>query len=306
MKVLLTGATGFIGSHVARTLTSQGHEVHAIVHPDDDMWRIRDILPSLRIVRADLLDSAFCLQASGFDVGIHLAWYVEPGKYLEAPQNKQWVQASLRLARALNNSGCSRFVAAGTCFEYAPSDPPQQESARTKPSTLYVQSKLELFHTLQSVGIECAWVRFFYQYGPHEDPRRLVPVIINTLLSGQEVKLVPGDRTRDYLYIEDVASAVCAVAQSRITGAVNIGSGLPVTVRDIALEIGQLLGRVDLIKLGALPYSASEPMHLLADNTKLREGTGWKPRVSLDDGLRETVEWWKSQQRPKPPTPSAH
>ena len=205
----------------------------------------------------------------------------------------------------LKDSGCQRFIAAGTCFEYATSDPPQRESTPTKPSTLYVQSKLELLHALQSVGIEFAWVRFFYQYGPHEDSRRLVPVIINSLLNAQEVKLVPGDRTRDYLYIEDVASAVCAVAQSDVTGPVNIGSGSPVTVRDLALKIGQLLNRPELIKIGALPYSANEPMHLLADNTKLR-GTGWRPVVSLDDGLRQTVEWWKSQQRPRPPTAPAH
>jgi nucleoside-diphosphate-sugar epimerase len=305
VKVLLTGGTGFIGSHIARTLVRASHKVHAIVRPDDNMWRVGDILPSLRIIRADLLDPAFSLQPASFDVGIHLAWYVEPGKYLEGPQNKQWVEASLRLARTLKNLGCRRFVAAGTCFEYAPSDPPQRETTLTKPSTLYVQSKLELFHALQSVGIEFAWVRFFYQYGPHEDPRRLVPVIINSLLNAQEVKLVPGDRTRDYLYIEDVASAVCAVAQSRITGAVNIGSGVPVTVRDVALKIGDLLDRVDLIKVGALPHSANEPMHLLADNTKLR-GTGWKPLVSLDAGLRQTVEWWKSQSCSTPPTSSGH
>jgi nucleoside-diphosphate-sugar epimerase len=306
LKVLLTGATGFIGSHVARALVRASHEVHAIVRPDDNMWRIQDILPALRVIRANILDSAFSLQPSVFDACIHLAWYVEPGKYLEAPENKQWVEASLRLARTLKDSGCRRFVAAGTCFEYAPSDPPQRETSHTEPSTLYVQSKLELFHALQTVGIEFAWVRFFYQYGPQEDPRRLVPVIINSLLNAQEAKLVAGDRTRDYLYIEDVASAVCAVAQSKITGAVNIGSSVPITVRDVALKIGNLLDRVDLIKVGALPYSASEPMHLLADNTKLRQGTGWRPGISLNDGLRQTVDWWKSQQRPKPPTPLTH
>ena len=305
MKILLTGATGFIGSHVARTLVRTSHEVHAIVRPDDEMWRIRDILPSLHIVRADLLDATFTLPPVTFDACIHLAWYVEPGKYLESPQNKEWVETSLRLARVLKDSGCQRFIAAGTCFEYATSDPPQRESTPTKPSTLYVQSKLKLLHALQSVGIEFAWVRFFYQYGPHEDSRRLVPVIINSLLNAQEVKLVPGDRTRDYLYIEDVASAVCAVAQSDVTGPVNIGSGSPTTVRDLALKIGQMLNRPELIRIGALPYSANEPMHLLADNTKLR-GTGWSPVISLDDGLRQTVEWWKSQQRPRQPIVPAH
>jgi UDP-glucuronate decarboxylase len=296
VKILLTGATGFIGSHVARELVRQGHEVHALVQPQSDLSRIVDIRKtSFHLIERDLLVPALTLSSSPFDLGIHLAWYVEPGKYLHAPQNKDWVQASLRLARALKDAGCRRFVAAGTCFEYVTSDPPQRESTPTAPSTLYVQSKLELLHALPSVGIDFAWVRFFYQYGPDEDPRRLVPVVINLLRRGQEAPLVVGDRIRDYLHIEDVASAVCAVAQSKLIGAVNIGSGEPVTVRDIALKIGELLDRVDLIKLGALPYAANEPMHLLADNSKLREGTGWKPRYPLVEGLRQTIDWWRSR-----------
>jgi len=295
VKIPVTGAAGFIGSHIARELVRQGHEVHAVVLPGIDRSRVADVAPSLRFIEADLLAPSVARADRRFDLCLHLAWYVEPGKYLHAPQNREWVGASLELARRLRDEGCQRFVAAGTCFEYATSDPPQSESTPTAPTTVYAQSKLELFQALPSVGIDFAWVRFFYQYGPYEDPRRLVPVVINLLRQGQEARLVTGDRIRDYLHIEDVASAVCAVAQSKLTGAVNIGSGVPVTVRDIAWKIGELLGRVDLIKLGAFPDSPTEPMHLLADNTKLRQGTGWKPRYSLEDGLRQTIEWWKGR-----------
>ena len=305
MKVLLTGGAGFIGSHVARQLVREGHEVHALVRAQTNLWRVEDIRSNLRLVVGDILDSSFILDPSSFDVCIHLAWYVEPGKYLHAPQNKDWVEASLRLARLLQDMGCRRFVGAGTCFEYAQSDEPLRETNATAPSTIYTQSKLDLFAALQSLDMEVAWLRFFYQYGPYEDPRRFVPVVINSLLRGQEAKLVPGDRRRDYLHIEDDASAVTAVAQSKLTGAVNIGSGVPVTVREIALKLGQILDRLDLIKLGALPYSPSEPMNIVADNTKLRS-TGWKPRFSLDEGLRQTVEWWKSRQRPTPSATSAN
>jgi UDP-glucuronate decarboxylase len=295
VKVLLTGAAGFIGSHVARQLVRQNHEVHALVRPGSELWRVSDIKSSLHIVHGDLVDPSFVFQPGPYDLCIHLAWNVEPGKYLHPPQNEDWVAASLRLANALRDAGCRRFIGTGSSFEYAPSDLPQRESGPTKPSTPYGKSKLELFTALQSSGNELAWVRPFYLYGPAEDPRRLVPVVINSLLRDQETKLVPGDRLRDYLHVEDVASAVCAVAASRLTGAVNIASGVPVTVREIALKIGEELQRVELVKLGALPYAADEPPHLLADNTKLREGTGWKPRYPLAEGLRQTIKWWKSR-----------
>jgi UDP-glucuronate decarboxylase len=295
VKILITGAAGFIGSHIARQLVREGHEVHAVVRPETKLWRIADIQPSLHLIRGDLLVPSTDFHSPSFDACIHLAWYVEPGKYLHSSLNKDWVEASLRLARHLKETGCRRFVAAGTCFEYAASEPPQRESTPTAPTTLYVQSKLELLHALPTVGIDFAWVRFFYQYGPYEDARRLMPVIINSLKRGEEAKLVPGDRIRDYLHIEDVASAVCAIAQSKLAGAVNVGSGAPVTIRDIAVKIGELLDRPDLIKLGAFPWSPTEPLDILADNTKLREGTGWKPRYNLEDGLRQTIDWWKSR-----------
>ena len=229
MKVLLTGAAGFIGSHVARQLVRDGHEVHAIVRPQTDLARVTDILPALQLIRGDLLDSSFKSRFSAFDLCIHLAWYVEPGKYLQSPLNKDWIEASLRLVRSAKGADCPRFVLAGTCFEYATSEPPQSEATPLEPSTSYVRAKIDLLQALSSLDVNFAWVRFFYQYGPYEDPRRLVPVLINKLLRGETTPLVPGDRIRDYLHIEDVASAVCAVAQSKLNGPINIGSGEPVT-----------------------------------------------------------------------------
>jgi len=92
-----------------------------------------------------------------------------------------------------------------------------------------------------------------------------------------------------------VAGAVCAVARSNLTGAVNVGSGQPVTVREIAETIAALLGRPDLIALGVQPYIPGDPMHIVADNKRLRQNTDWKPQCDLETGLRETIEWWKFQ-----------
>jgi UDP-glucuronate decarboxylase len=292
MRILLTGATGFIGAHVTRALVRNGHKVHALVRSGSDLSRIADVKDSLRLVAGDLLGDK--IPPLDFPLCIHLAWYVEPGKYLESRLNTRWVEASLRFARTAHRNGCLRFVAAGTCFEYAMSAQPLSESSPTSPRSLYAESKLALFHALQSLGMEVAWTRFFYQYGPHEDPRRLFPHIIRALMRGEPAKLTPGEQVRDFLHVEDVASAVAAVASSELTGAVNIGSGNPVTVREIAVKIGDLLGRRGLIEAGAMPYAPNDPMYVIADNTKLRS-TGWKPRYDLDAGLRQTIEWWRTR-----------
>ncbi len=229
MRILLTGGAGFIGSHIARELVRQGHEVHASCSRGVDLLaHCRRGHSSLHFIKGRFAGSASVLQpVGGFDLGLHLAWYVEPGKYLhprktglDRCQPATGAPASKR--KAADVSSRPEHVSS-----MPPSDPPQSESTPTAHRPLlYAQSKLELFQALPSVGIDFAWVRFFYQYGPYEDPRRLVPVVINLLRQGQEAKLVTGDRMRDYLHIEDVASAVCAVAQSKLTGAVNIGSGV--------------------------------------------------------------------------------
>jgi nucleoside-diphosphate-sugar epimerase len=292
MKVLLTGATGFIGAHVARALVGDGHEVHALVRAGSDPTRLADLKQTLHIVEGDLLSGQ--LPPLNCPLCIHLAWYVEPGKYLESPLNTRWVEISLQLARAAEQAGCKRFLAAGTCLEYAVSEQPLNESSPAGPRSLYAESKLALFHALQSLVMEIAWTRFFYQYGPRENARRLVPHIIRALLQRQPVKLTPGEQVRDFLHVEDVASAVVAVANSHLTGAVNIGSGKGTAVRDLAWKLGDILGQRELIEPGAVPYSPNDPMYLVADNTKLRS-TGWKPRYDLDAGLRRTIEWWRTR-----------
>lgn len=299
MKILLSGATGFIGSHVARQLLGEGHEVHALVRPKSDLSRIADIESSLHLISADLLQYPFTVIHEPFPICIHLAWYVEPGKYLAAPQNLDFLSASLRLARQMAEAGCKRFVAAGTCFEYDTDAGTLSESSTVLPRNLYSACKLALFLTLEqfcrTAGMEFAWTRFFYQYGPFEDSRRLVPSVINALLHGKPAQLTPGEQIRDFLHITDVAAAVCIVARSRLTGAVNIGSGQPVTVGELARKIGNLMGKPELVKLGTLPYPPGEPMRIVADNTRLRKETDWQPRFDLDAGLRQTIDWWKSR-----------
>jgi nucleoside-diphosphate-sugar epimerase len=300
MKVLITGASGFVGSHVARLLVAEGCEVYALVRESSNRWRIRDILPSMYLRQSDLV--AFenvntYLQEIKPELCIHLAWYAVPGKYLNSQENLDSIQASLNLFSQLAELGCKRFVGIGTCFEYDLSLGYLSESSLTKPITLYAATKVALSTILQQFAqiteMEVAWIRLFYQYGPMEDERRLIPGIISSLLRDEVVKTTKGEQIRDFLHIEDVASAIWAVAKSNVSGVVNVGSGQPVTVGQIALELGNLLGKPDLIHLGALPYRPNDPMFICANNELLRKQTDWMPKYNLTTGLKNTIEWYK-------------
>jgi nucleoside-diphosphate-sugar epimerase len=284
MRVLLTGATGFIGSHVARELLRQGHEVHCSLRPGSDRRRIDDLAARL------------CFHEGGIDslpiepdLAVHMAWYAVPGKYLSAPENRACLEESRRLLARLR----CRVVFAGTCFEFDTRLGALREDSPVRPTSLYAECKDALRRDVEARP-DSAWVRFFYQYGPWEDERRLVPAVIRGLLKGEPVKLSPGEQKRDFLHVEDVAAAVVAVAGSRLRGCVNIGSGAAPSVREIASTLGGFAGRPELLQWGAVPYYEGEPMLIVADNAKLRS-TGWVPRYELAAGLRQTYDWWKSR-----------
>jgi nucleoside-diphosphate-sugar epimerase len=286
VKVLVTGATGFIGSHVARALLQGGHEVHAVVRPASDRRRIADIERALTVHIGEMdhvpVDP---------DVLIHLAWYAVPGRYLAAPENRECLAASLRLLR---RAAC-RVVCAGTCFEFDTSLGRLSEDSPTKPTSLYAESKDALRRELVERH-DAVWVRFFYQYGPWEDERRLVPSIMRALQRGEPAELSPGEQRRDFLHVEDVAAAVVAIATSGLTGPVNVGSGEAPSVKEIALTIASLAGRPELLRFGVIPHAPGEPMLILADNARLRS-TGWARRYSLEQGLRQTLDWWRDSPR---------
>lgn len=303
LKVLLTGAAGFIGSHVARLLAARGCDVHALVRPGGDASRINDVAPSLRLLSCDLADDA-AVASHVRDVRpeacVHLAWGVGRGGNLDGAENVHSLNASLRLALALAEAGCGRLVAAGTCFEYDTSDAGAgllSETSPTRPRTLYGASKLALWQVLERLSaagaFEVSWLRFFYLYGPGEDARRLVPSVILSLLEGREAEATAGEQVRDYLHVEDAADAVRAVLERGLTGVTNVGSGRPVAVREVVERIGELTGRPELIRLGALPYREGDPPYVCADAGRLAGGTGWSPRFGLEDGLRHTIRWWQ-------------
>jgi nucleoside-diphosphate-sugar epimerase len=300
MRVFITGASGFIGSQLARLMVNEKAEVHALLRPDSDPWRLGDTLGELKVVKGDLLhpEQGWLeeLETRQPEICFHFAWYAEPGVFLTSPLNLQYLAASLWLAEGLAKAGCKKLVMAGSFSEYDQELGYLSESSALKPNTPYGAAKVALYQALSlwapRVGVEVVWPRIFSVYGPMEHEKRFVPAVIVAALRGVTTRLSPGEQLRDYMHVSDTASAVWAVSQSDLTGPVNIGSGKPVAIGEIARQIGEMVGKPELIRLGDLPYRPGDPMFVCANTGKLAS-TGWKPNFDLESGLRDTIEWWK-------------
>ena len=295
-KVLVTGAGGFIGRYCLPLLVASGYEVHAAsskreAHRERDVhWHQVDLLDSEPTV--ELITK---LRPTHL---LHLAWCTVPGEYWTSLENFRWVQGSLTLLDAFVLQGGQRMVMAGTCAEYDwRYGYCSEHITPLVPATIYGGCK----HSLQTMvdffsrqtQLSSAWGRIFFLYGPHEHPVRLVPSVICSLLKGQVAQCSPGDKVRDLLFVEDVASAFVALLKSEVEGPVNIGSGAPVALKTVVSMIGEKLGSLDSIRMDEGDRCSDEPKLLVADVTKLGEQIKWKPRYNLETGLEHTIQWWK-------------
>jgi nucleoside-diphosphate-sugar epimerase len=292
-RVLLTGASGFIGRHTLAPLAERGYEVHAVARRPSQVgeaiWHVADLLDHGAVEQ--LLEEIRPTHL------LHLAWYAEHGKFWDAHENVDWVAASLRLLRAFNAYGGRRAVVAGSCAEYDWSGDCCDRQTPLDPATLYGISKnalRQVFETYsRSAGLSHAWGRIFFTYGPGEPPTRVVATVARALLSGKSVACTAGTQVRDFLYVADVADAFAALTDSAATGSFDVGSGHPLALRDLLLRLQDRAEAADLIEFGALP-PRDEPARIVADSGRLREHLGWRPGRSLDQGLDETLAWWRA------------
>lgn len=299
MKVFITGASGFIGSHVTRALIDAGHTVMALVTPGDNLWRIKDTLPHFEILQGSLQDTSHIqnhLRSWKPETCIHLAWYAEPGIYLNSKENLNSLQGSLNLLQVLSECGCKQFVGAGTCAEYKMKSDMLVETDKTEPETLYAASKLSFQMIGEQISAQSdmlfAWGRIFYPYGPQEDARRLIPSAILKLIKNEVFSASPGEQMRDYLHVTDVANAFLALAEKQAAGIFNICPAKPIAVKSLLNMIGELMGKTNLLAHGALPYREWEPMYIAGNNNKLK-AMGWVPSVDLRSGLHDTIKCWE-------------
>ncbi len=299
-RVMVTGATGFIGRHTLSILLAHGYEVHAISFSSDQPQ-----LDGIRWHRTNLLDAGAVSELVTTVAPSHLlhfAWFAVPGKYQASEENFRWCQAGIELLLAFARSGGQRAVFAGTCFEYdLRHGYCSEELTPCAPSSRYGVCKLSLAQIATAFppeSVSTAWGRIFYLYGPHESPARLVPSVILSLIRGERAPCTHGRQVRDFLHVEDVASAFVSLLESDARGVVNIGSGEPVTIRSIVERIASLLDAAGRIDFGAIEAASSDPAVVLAATGRIRGETVWSPHWPLADGLAATIDWWRAKPLP--------
>lgn len=302
MRLLITGATGFVGSSVVRSALGRGHEVVAVVRSRARGAALGDG-PDLRLVEADLTDGeAMRRLAAGAsaDAALHLAWAIDPD-YFDSPASIACVEGSLALLRGLIDARCPRVVFVGTHLELAPSDRDMDESAPVAPRGLYAVCKDALHRIadarLARTNTSFVWARLFNLYGPSQAEWAFVPSVVRHLLAGRRCPLTHGEQLRGFLHVRDAADALLTVGESRVGGVIHVDSDEVVRVRDLAERVGAHLDRSGLLAFGALEPSPADAPRVVASTIRLREAVGFQPRVGLDEGLRETIEWWRAQSK---------
>jgi len=301
LKVLVTGAGGFVGSHVARHLLASGSEVAALLRPGAHP-RLAEIKDRLTVFEGDLARPESWAEAVTKwqpEACIHAAWYAEPGRYLDSTENLTGLRSGLDLLEIAAQAGCRKIVMAGTCFEYDTDPGYLREDGPTKPLTLYAAAKLALNVVARQraaqLGVSLAWGRIFYVYGPWEDERRVVPALVLSMLRGEEFRATSGEQVRDYLHVADVASGLCALAERGCSGVFNVCSSEPVTMAQLMRTAAGIMGHPELLRLGARPPAQFDPPFIAGDNRRLKSEAGWGRRYDLESGLRETADWWRAR-----------
>ncbi|MDQ4145281.1 MAG: SDR family NAD(P)-dependent oxidoreductase [Actinomycetota bacterium] len=316
-KVLVTGAEGFIGSHLVDRLLLEGAEVTGLVHynPFGRWGWLQQKAKDVHIVPGDVRDGDRVLQAvTGVDVVFHLAALIGIPYSYEAPDSylQTNVMGTYNVANACRRAGIERLVQTSTSEVYGTArQVPIDEGHPLQPQSPYSASKiggdmlaLSFYH---SFGLPVAVVRPFNTYGPRQSARAIIPTVLTQLYSGSgEVRVGSLEPTRDFNYVEDTVDGFLAVARcDRAVGeVVNIGSGREVSIGDLVRLLFEVSGReADIVcETSRLRPVESEVQRLLCDNSRAWEWAGWKPKVTLEEGLRRTVEWFRANAREGPAT----
>lgn len=298
-RILITGGSGFIGQCLIEKLILKGYEIHSIVHSSTLPKQNGLVQHKIDLFDTDILNKF--LEANRFKNLIHLAWYVGKGCHSNNA-NLDWCITTLNLVKSFVENGGQKFAGAGSVSEYdykygyflEDETPPDTK-------TMYGTCKNSAYKILniycRQNNCDFKWFRIFNLYGKNEKSKRLMPSVINSCLKGEDIKVSDCLKFQDYLYIEDTVDGIIKVFESDIQGAVNICSGKPVQLRDIVNKIVKLTGFSGNVLWGAIPSAFEET--LTVGNCEKLKSLNWEPKYTLEEGLKQTIDWWRDKQKEK-------
>ncbi len=292
-RVLVTGASGFIGTHLTARLLAEGAEVHGIS-------RSERATAGMRWVMTDMTDAeglAAVVADVRPDIVFHLASHVTGSRDVEAvlPTMNDNLVGAVNLLLAASAAGCQRVVLTGSLEEPAGEEPEPDPVSPYAAAKFAASAYGRMFHRLY--GLSVVNLRVFMVYGPGQrDERKLVPYVITSLLRNAPPRLSSGVREVDWVYVDDVVDAylVAAVSDRAAGETLDVGSGALVTVRDLVEQIVRVMEPGVNPEFGALPDRTAERVRV-ADVGRTTQLTGWSPKTPLDEGLVRTIEWFSAR-----------
>jgi UDP-glucose 4-epimerase len=293
-KILVTGASGFLGSWVLKTLQIQGYSVLGLTRKNSNLWRISNI-SSIRVIRKDEADWGSVIRDEKPSIVIALDWNGVDNKSHDTEVQLTNISRALAIAQSCLESGVKTFIGFGSQAEIGPTKGMILEDTNGNPTTNYGKAKVELrkklFVLFDKTQIDFKWVRIFSTYGPLDTTQWFIPLAVHDLVNKKNFNMTFGEQSWNYLHAYDFANGVCTLIKSeKISGIINIGNNQQITILEVSKIIGEYLGLSQAIKVGAVPYRDDQVMTLHPDVTKM-ESLGWQPSIPLKTGIETTIDW---------------
>jgi len=301
-KVLVTGASGFIGSHLTERLLKEKADISIIKRENSSSVHLEPFKGKVKAFTCDLRNFEEVKKAIATtkpDIIFHLAAHASPERNIDSKlifNNNLF--GTINLFKALNGN-FDLFVNTGTCEEYGNGKTPFQEDQAPISVSPYSASKIATTHYCQMLNkvhnLPIVTLRPFLTYGPRQrNMKMLIPSAIISSLKNEKLKMTKGEQTRDFIYVEDVVEGYIKTTKSKkaIGEIINIGSGKEYQIKEVVSKISKLSGS-QIKPEFTLPYRSGETMHFFCSNKKANQLLGWKPKTSLEKGLTKTIKWFK-------------
>lgn len=304
-RILITGGSGFLGSHIVHALAAQKFKIAVLLRQSKTPQRLAGLENSIHIIHGDIgrpEDWLNELKDFAPEAAVHMAWSGVGGSQRNEAAQADNITNTVKLAAALKACGTKHFIGAGSQAEYGPINRRCSEDEATNPVTLYGHAKLAAGAMTKLYCYEndlrFAWLRIFSTYGPGDHDYWLIPYVIKELCAGRIPRLTKCEQCWDYLHVSDAAAAfVSVLMEPAAMGIFNLGSDTAPPLASIITRIRDCIDPKLPVGFGSISYQPHQVMHLQANISRLTKATGWKPRIPLFEGLQETVAWYVAKNR---------